>query len=119
MHIVCAFSQNKQYSWRPAVITRCEMKAPQNGIQVCISRCSTAASSDPASPVFCSFTITLQLVLHFSEFAPDETLRAVTLSPIEMDHFPPLCSDPVLCLIYCYPVLTDIFTNNCQTIAAQ
>lgn len=60
------------------------------------------------------FYITLQLVLHFSEFAPDETLQAVTPSPMELDHFSPLCSVPVLCLIYCNSVLTDILCTNAR-----
>lgn len=61
-----------------------------------------------------SFYITLQLVLHFSEFAPDETLQAVTLSAVEVDHFSAPCSVPVLCLIYCTSVLTDIFCSNAR-----
>lgn len=62
-----------------------------------------------------SFYITLQLVLHFSEFAPDETLQAVTPFPVELDRVSPLCLVPVLCLIYYHSVLTDIFC----TIARQ
>lgn len=110
MHIICAFNQINNAA---GVIIGGEMNALLNTIQVCISHFQHSRL-EWSGFSHLSFYITLQLVLHFSEFAPDETLQAVTLSPMEPDRFSPLRSLPVLCLIYCNSVVTDIFCTDAR-----
>lgn len=100
-----SFQAIKQYSWCSAVIIRGEMNTLQKTMQVHRSLSSPLRSH-------LSFYITLWLVLHCGEFASDETLQAVPLSPLEQDHVSVPCSALSFCLIYCNPVLTDIFCSN-------